>query len=43
MNSKKKCVDYEKIMTRKIEKEEMKISLIPNRREALYIVSRKSN
>ena len=25
MNSKKKCVDYEKIMTRKVEKEEMEI------------------
>ena len=42
MNSKKKCVDYEKIMTRKVEKEEMEISLIFKRREAVYEVVKKN-
>ena len=42
MSSKKKCVDYEKIMTRKVEKEEMEISLISKRREAVYEVVKKN-
>ena len=42
MSSKKKCVDYEKIMTRKVEKEEMEISLLSKRREAVYQVGKKN-
>lgn len=42
MKPKKKCVDYKKIMARKVEKEEMEISLISKKREAVYEVVKKN-